>query len=94
MFLVKDDDNTVLLNLVNIVVLENVCQPCSRDNHFCQISYSCSTVYPVQQPDVRYSSSRPMADDNTVPYIRVLQWIYSTTTGLYSDRSVCSCQNL
>ena len=30
--------------------------------------YSCSTVYLVQQPDVRYSSSRPMADENTVPY--------------------------
>jgi hypothetical protein len=43
MFLVKDDDNTVLLNLVNIVVLENVlkvsfCHPRSRNNHFCQIS--------------------------------------------------------
>ncbi len=35
-----------------------------------------------------------MADENTVPYIRVLHWIYSTTTGLYSDWSVCSCQNI
>lgn len=44
MFLVKDDDNTVLLNLVNIVVLEknvlkvSFCHPRSRNNHFCQIS--------------------------------------------------------
>lgn len=43
MFLVKDDDNTVLLNLVNIVVLENVLKvsfghPRSRNNHFCQLS--------------------------------------------------------
>jgi hypothetical protein len=62
----------------------------------CSTSYSCSTVYLVQQPDVRYSSSRPkpMADENTVPYIRVLHWIYSSTTGLYSDWSVCCCQNL
>ena len=58
------------------------------------ICYSCSTVYLVQQPDVRYSSSRPMADENTVPYIRLLHWIYSSTTGLYSDWSVCCCQNL
>ena len=61
---------------------------------FWLLSYSCSNVYPVQQPDVRYSSSRPMADQNTIPYIRVLHWIYITTTGLYSDWSVCSCQNL
>ena len=58
------------------------------------LSYSCSTVYLVQQPDVRYSSSRLMANENTVPYIRVLHWIYSSTMGLYSDWSVCSCQNL
>jgi hypothetical protein len=58
------------------------------------LSYSCSTVYLVQQPDVRYSSSRLMANENTVPYIRVLHWIYSSTMGLYSDWWVCSCQNL
>jgi hypothetical protein len=35
-----------------------------------------------------------MADENRVPYIRVLHWIYSSTTGLYSDWSVCSCHGI
>ena len=63
------------------------------DCNITRSSYSCSTVYLVQQPDVWYSSSRPMADENTVPYIRVLHWIYSSTMGLYSIWSVCSCQS-
>ena len=67
---------------------------CSLKKKANVICYSCSTVYLVQQPDVRYSSSRPMADENTVPYIRVFHWIYSSTTDLYSDWSVCCCQNL
>lgn len=51
MFLVKDDDNDILLDHVNIVVVEMVlsfCKPRSRDNHFCQISkvihISCSLI--------------------------------------------------